>query len=64
MRGAIKQNEKIPGGIIVDYGNDVKSYADLRRNVANRMQRSCNFNADVVIIKDGKLAHVLRYTKK
>ena len=64
VRGAIKQIEKIPGGIIVDCGNDVKSYADLQRTVANRMRRSCNFNADVVIIKDGKLAHVLRYTKK
>ena len=64
VRGAIKQIEKIPGGIIVDCGNDVKSYADLQRTVANRMQRSCNFNADVVIIKDGKLVHVLRYTKK
>lgn len=64
VRGAIKQIEKIPGGIIVDCGNDVKSYADLQGIVANRMRRSCNFNADVVIIKDGKLAHVLRYTKK
>ena len=64
VRGALKQIEKNPGGIIVDCGDDVKSYADLQKTVANRMRRSCHFDADVVIIKDGKIVQVLRHTKK
>lgn len=64
VRGALKQIEKIPGGIIVDCGDNVKSCADLQEIVASRMQRSCYFDTDVVIIKDGKLVQVLRYRKK
>ena len=64
VRGALKQIEQIPGGIIIDCGDNVKSFANLQEIVVKRIQRSCHFDIDVLILKDGKLSHVLRYTKK
>lgn len=64
VRGALKQIEQVPGGIIIDCGDGVKSYTSLQEIVVKRIQRSCHFDVDVLILKDGKLSHVLRYTKK
>lgn len=64
VRGALKQIEHVPGGIIIDCGDGVKSYTSLWGIVVKRIQRSCHFDVDVLILKDGKLSHVLRYTKK
>ena len=64
VRGALTQIEQSPGGIIIDCGDNVKSFANLQEIVVKRIQRSCHFDIDVLILKDGKLSHVLRYTKK
>ena len=64
VRGALKQIEQVPGGIIIDCGDGVRSFANLQEIIAKRIQRSCHFDIDILILKDGKLSHVLRYTKK
>lgn len=64
VRGALKQIEMHPGGIIIDSGTNQLEDDKLQQFIQRRMERSCKFDIDVIVLKDGKIAKAFRYKKK
>ena len=63
VRKGIKQIFDNPGGIILDIGQNDIDVSALKDVVNNRMMRSNSLQADVMLIKQGKMHFVLRYKK-
>ena len=62
LRKAISQIYDKPGGVILDFGNNkAVSMAKIESAVKSRIEVSCRFNIDVMVIRFGKIEKVFRY---
>ena len=63
LRSAVKQISENPGGIILDCGTNKITGSALKDAVENRIERSCDFDADILVIQEKKLYAAYRHKK-
>lgn len=61
LRKAISQIYERPGGVILDFGKNSVRLPQIEAAVKSRLESSCRFKMDVIIIISGKLQKVLRF---
>lgn len=61
LRKAIEQIYNNPGGVILDFGKNKVQLPLIESAVKSRIESSCRFKIDIIIICDGKLRKVLQY---
>lgn len=61
VRKAIGQIYDNPGGIILDFGKNTVSVNRIESAIKSRIDASCRFKVDVMIICAKKLQKVIRY---
>ena len=61
LRKAISQIYERPGGVILDFGKNSVRLPQIEAAVKSRLESSCRFKMDVIIIISGKLKKVLRF---
>ncbi len=59
VRRAVKQIEKNPGGIILDYQDSAADFERVKRVIARRLQRINLAEVQVIIVSDGKLVDTI-----
>lgn len=64
IRKGLKQIEKNPGGVFLDYGNNEISIEELTKVVDNRMRWHKDKSADIFVIQNGAVVKAFRYTKR
>lgn len=64
IRKGLKQIEKNPGGVFLDYGNNEISIEELTKVVDNRMRWHKDKSADIFVIQNGVVVKAFRYTKR
>ena len=61
LRKAISQIYERPGGVILDFGKNQISLSRVESAVKSRVETSCRFRIDVMIICGGSLSKVIRF---
>ena len=57
----MKQINKNPGGIVLDFGENIFSIGAVEEAVGNRLARNSEFVVDVILRANDSVVHVLRY---
>ena len=60
LRKAIGQIYDKPGGVILDFGKNQINMSRVKSAIKSRVDTSCRFKMDIIIITSGQLAKVLR----
>lgn len=63
IREGIHQISRNPGGIVLDIGNSDMDITSIETIALHRLNRSSDFNCDIVIIRNGKIEEIFRYKK-
>ncbi|MCR5225869.1 MAG: hypothetical protein K6E27_01490 [Eubacterium sp.] len=61
LRKAISQIYDKPGGVILDFGKNNVRLPQIESAIKSRIESSCRFKIDVMIIINGQLRKVLRF---
>lgn len=61
LRKAIGQIYDNPGGVILDFGKNPVHLSQIEKAVRSRVEASCRFKIDILIICESKLTKALRY---
>ena len=61
LRKGISQIFENPGGVILDFGNNPVKLKSIELAVKSRIESSCRFQIDIIIICKGELQMILRY---
>ena len=61
VRSALKQINKNPGGIVLDFGENIFSIGAVEEAIGNRLARNSEFVVDVILRANDSVVHVLRY---
>ena len=61
LRKAIGQIYDNPGGVILDFGKNPVHLSQIEKAVRSRVESSCRFKIDILIICESKLTKALRY---
>lgn len=64
IRDARDQIKEMPGGIIIDLEKNIYSQSKIESIIFDRLERSYNFDVDIIIISNNKIQKILRYKKK
>ncbi len=62
LRKAIGQIYEKPGGVILDFGKNTVRLPQIESAVKSRIEASCRFKVEIMIVCSGTLQNVLRYT--
>ena len=62
VRKAIGQIYDNPGGVILNFGKNPVTMSRIEAAVKSRIESSCRFKVDIMIVYAGKLQKVIRYT--
>lgn len=63
VRSGLKQIKTNPGGIILNYADNVVEIEEVKRAVEGRMRRGFEQTTDIMVIKSEVLVYVLRFKK-
>ena len=61
LRKAISQIYEKPGGVILDFGRNQISLSRVESAAKSRVETSCRFRMDIMIISGGKLEKIIRF---
>ena len=61
LRKAISQIYEKPGGVILDFGKNNVRLSQIEAAIKSRLESSCRFRIDIIIVVSGNLQKVLRY---
>lgn len=63
IRRGLKQIDKKPGGLVLNYGNHEINYDFLDKVISDRMRRGLSADTDIIIIQNGEVRQIKRYKK-
>lgn len=61
VRSALKQIDKNPGGIILDFGESSISLEIAKESIGRRLACNSKFVIDVILLANDSVIHVIRY---
>ena len=61
LRKGIEQIFMNPGGVILNFENKVESVKEVETKIKSRIETSCRFKIDIIIMFMGKIEKVRRY---
>lgn len=61
LRKAIEQIFGNPGGVILDFENGIDNISQIEKMIKSRVETSCRFKIDIIIMSINKLEKVVRY---
>lgn len=63
IRRGLKQIDKNPGGLVLNYENHEITYEALDRVISDRTRRGLRTDTDIIIIQNGEVQQIKRYKK-
>jgi hypothetical protein len=63
IRKGLKQIERNPGGIVLDFSENKIVFEKVQKYIADRMGRRDDIPADIMIIQNGKIIKIVRHKK-